>query len=94
MPVYEASGYGRKVGAIGICGSFACIVHGDTEEAARLAVYKQYEHISGGTAGITLKSCPASTTGICSNCGQWQHAPTDDCFHECRRRGFVPGGAR
>lgn len=28
----------------------------------------------------------------CSNCGQWQHAPTWDCMNECARKGLAKYG--
>lgn len=30
-----------------------------------------------------------SARQVCPNCGQWQDEATRDCFHECRKRGFV-----
>lgn len=31
----------------------------------------------------------ANASTVCPNCGQWQHASTGDCLHECKRRGFA-----
>lgn len=32
---------------------------------------------------------PDFAAGVCSNCGQWQHKDTGDCFNECAKRGFA-----
>lgn len=44
---YHARFHGRAVGAIGSTHPCEVFVHGDTEDAARLALYDTHEHISG-----------------------------------------------
>lgn len=77
---YHVIGFGRHVGAIGILHPFTCRVDAPNEDAARLKVYEQYEHISG------LRLIPLT---VCPNCGQWQHVSSGDCLNECRKRGLV-----
>lgn len=43
---FIVSGYGRKVGAIGIRTAFSCEVEAQDAEDARIRVYDQYEHIT------------------------------------------------
>lgn len=43
---YRAEFYGRKAGAIGIFYWITTEVEGDDPDAARLALYDRYEHIS------------------------------------------------
>lgn len=54
MSLYRFSGYGRRVGALGLSEPFTCEVEAQDETAARLAVYEQYEHIAGGAEGLRL----------------------------------------
>jgi len=56
---YTAEFYGRRKGAIGERYLIWTTVEGDTPDAARLALYADYEHISG----LRLVPSPAIPDG-------------------------------
>lgn len=60
---YKATFIGRKVNAIGVFHTISAYINGTDEDAARLALYESYEHIS------RLKLEPASIYDECVSLG-------------------------
>jgi hypothetical protein len=54
MKLYKILCHGRRIGAIGITGPVYKEVRAENKEAAQLALYKYYEHITN----LTIKEVP------------------------------------
>ena len=85
MPLYRITFFGRLAGALGESGHHTLTVEAPDVEAARLKLYDTHEHLSIGR----IEALPPHASGVCPNCGQYQHATGGDCLNECRRRGFA-----
>lgn len=49
---YEIKFFGRKIGALGVSGTYTLVVSAGSVEEARLKAYETHEHISGGADGV------------------------------------------
>ena len=86
MPLLRITFNGKLRGALGISYRHVVTVEAADSDAARLKLYDTHEHISIGR----IEALPPHASGVCPNCGQYQHATGGDCRNECRRRGFAP----
>jgi ribosomal protein S27AE len=79
---YQATFTGRVKGAIGSFQKLVAVTSGETPEAAILALYERYDHISN-----------PQLRQFCPNCGQFLHDGRNgylDCVNDCAGRNLAP----